>query len=93
MSADSTQRASPTGAEDLDAVSTIATEGPGILGELVEEGIMVPSEGMADVDYHCIPCGHWLNGHEQAIKHLFCKAHLRSCTRISARSFAAGEYS
>ena len=73
-------------AEDLDAISTVATEGPGIMGELIEEGIMVPSEGMADVAYFCIPCEHWLNGHEQAIMHLFCKMHLRSCTRISARS-------
>ena len=96
MASDRPQDTSPTGAKnsgsasmeanDLDSVSMTATEGRGIVGELVEDGLLVPSEWVADQAYMCIPCNCWLNSHEQVILHLFCKKHLRNCTRISASS-------
>ena len=69
-----------------EAWSRTATDGGGILQEYVEEGVFsvetwLDSRAGAhdDAAYFCNLCHIWCNGHEQAIVHLFCKAHARNC--------------
>ena len=67
------------------AWSTIATDGGGILQEYVEEGILGVDTWLdsgdgahEDTSYFCNLCCVWCNGHEQAIVHLFRKAHAKN---------------
>ena len=87
MSSSAAVDVSPTGAseeintsmedEDLDAVSTTATEGKGIIGELVDDGILVPCLWDEEINYFCSMCELWYNGHSQAVVHLFGTKHAR----------------